>query len=140
MTVPDSLIVFRPGPRAAPWAASARRGRPSCWWARSRRSGPDRLIARPAGRAGRQNGGTPLHYDGRAAGAAVKAETRMASDVVLPSGTAARSPTAVVSPTPRWLAARPRSSLAPTAAHFLPPRSRAGQRPSLAYLQNRRLW
>jgi hypothetical protein len=29
----------------------------------------------------------PLHYDGRAARAAVKAETRMASDVVLPPGT-----------------------------------------------------
>jgi len=40
----------------------------------------------------------------------------MAGDVMLPPGTAARSPTAVVSPAPRWLAARPRSSLAPTAA------------------------
>jgi hypothetical protein len=55
------------------------------------RAGPGQivLLPRPASRAGRQNGGTPLHYDGRAAGAAVKAETRMAGDVMLPPGTAA---------------------------------------------------
>jgi len=38
-----SCIVFRPGPRAAPWAASARRGRPPCWWAR----GPGQIVLLP---------------------------------------------------------------------------------------------
>jgi len=67
--------------------------------ARSRRSGPDRLIARPAGRAGRQNGGTPLHYDGRAAGAAVKAENQDGERRGAAAGHGGEIATAVVIPT-----------------------------------------
>src|SRR5712672_4760521 len=45
----------------------------------------------------------------------------MEGDGMLPPGTAARSPTAVVSPTPGRPATRPRSPLAPAAVLIFPP-------------------
>src|SRR6266702_1481854 len=102
----DGLQVKRPHPASVTCGLRSRPpGQLHRVPARTPQCGPGRLVARPASRAGRQYGGTPLHYDGRAAGAAVKAETRMAGDGMLPPGTAARSPTAVVSPTPERLTA-----------------------------------
>jgi hypothetical protein len=48
---------------------------------------------------------------------------------MLPPGTAARSPTAVVSPTPGRRVTRPRSSLAPAAVLLFPPADDAGCSP-----------
>ena len=56
----------------------------------------------------------------RAAGAAVKAETKVAGAVMLPPGTAARSPAAVVSLRRDDRQPGPRSSLAPAAVLLFP--------------------
>jgi len=89
--------VFRPGPgqrpgRHLPGAAGHLAGEPG-------RAGPGQVVllpAPPAAQAGRVAARCYI-MTARAAGAAVKAETKVAGAVMLPPGTAARSPAAVVS-------------------------------------------
>jgi len=98
-----------------PGAAGRRAGEPG-------RASPGQIVllpTPPAAQAGRMAARRYI-MTARAARAAVKAETRMASAVMLPPGAAARSPTAAVSPAPGRPATRPRSSLAPAAVLLFP--------------------
>jgi len=99
--------VFRPvPPGSAPGPASARRGPATLLVSPVRAgAGPESsCLPAPLAAAGRQKlAGTPLHYDGRAGrggGQGGRKPGWAGRRGCCPPGTAARSPTAVVSPTP----------------------------------------